>query len=378
MRKIGLQEILLSSGTFGIKLIKFCDHIFGTIAAACLLPQAFQKPPLSISSILVIRPGGIGDAVFLLPVLKAIKIRFPQISIDVLCQKRNAEVFQSQEDLADHVFVYGSPSDLSILGKNQYSAIVDTEQWHYLTAISALMFKTKCRTGFGTRPLRRKLFNINVDYDHDAYELDNFFRLFESLTGALDRVKNIKDCFKLPQELLSWGKAQIPSNSVTISLGASVPERRLSTEQIITLAQGILSRGYHPVLLGGQDVGVQSREVMLKLNKTLVYDFVGKTTLFESVALIRSGRLFIGTDSGLMHLACATGVSVIALFGPGQMKKWMSPTEGQISINEQVPCSPCTFFGYGLPVCRGTFHCLRKMDLPAVLERHLPLGVMNG
>ena len=45
-------------------------------------------------------------------------------------------------------------------------------------------------------------------------------------------------------------------------------------------------------------------------------DLTGKLTLPEAVACIRRCALFVGNDSGLMHLAAAAGAPTLALFGP--------------------------------------------------------------
>jgi len=333
--------------------------------------------PQDVSRILVIRPGGIGDAVFLLPVFKSIKLKFPHLRIDVLCQKRNAPVFSSQKQWVDRVLVFESPLDLKSLLDRQYDVIADTEQWHYLSALTALTVKASLRTGFASRPLRGKLFNRPVPYDHEAYELRNFALLFEGLTEAQDRIKNIDNCFMLTQSLRSWAERQIPPNSVMVFAGGSVPERRLSQKQLVTLIKGILKRGFCAVLLGGKDVLSLSRRVLRQVSDSKVYDFIGKISLHESAALIKAGRIFIGTDSGVMHLACAVGSPVIALFGAGNMKKWMDSKQGQNGVREDLPCSPCTAFGYGLPVCRGAYSCLRKMDLDAILDKYLPAEAKN-
>jgi ADP-heptose:LPS heptosyltransferase len=45
-------------------------------------------------------------------------------------------------------------------------------------------------------------------------------------------------------------------------------------------------------------------------------DLVGRLTLPEVVALLERATLFIGNDSGLMHLAAAAGTPTVGLFGP--------------------------------------------------------------
>ena len=43
---------------------------------------------------------------------------------------------------------------------------------------------------------------------------------------------------------------------------------------------------------------------------------MGKTDLLTSYAALRHARLFVGNDSGLMHMAAAAGAPTLGLFGP--------------------------------------------------------------
>jgi len=45
-------------------------------------------------------------------------------------------------------------------------------------------------------------------------------------------------------------------------------------------------------------------------------DLVGQLTLPEAAAVLARGALFVGNDSGLMHLSAAAGAPTLGLFGP--------------------------------------------------------------
>jgi ADP-heptose:LPS heptosyltransferase len=63
--------------------------------------------------------------------------------------------------------------------------------------------------------------------------------------------------------------------------------------------------------------------------------------------------VFLGTDSGVMHMAAAAGCQVVAIFGPGE-PRWFGPAgEGHSLIIERVmPCRPCfDACIYPSPVC---------------------------
>ncbi len=373
MPSFGLRDVILSSGPLRIKTLKLIDFFLGTLIAWLIPGKKHQRKPSSVPSrILVIRPGGIGDAVLLLPVLKALRAQHPELTVDILCEKRNVEVFRTQRGPGDQIFLYHSWRDMTTLLKQHYDIVFDTEQWHYLTALLVSIIPSDATIGFDTRPLRAKLFDQAVPYDTNAYELTNFFGLFSTLLNKDHAVVNIDHYFNISNELHTWAKAKIPASSIIIALGASTPERRFSTEQVILLAEHVLSVGRTPVLLGGNDVVSHTAQIMQRMNRPYIIDLVGKTSLEESAALIERSALYIGPDSGLSHLACAVGTKVIVFFGPGDAKQWAPRGEKHIVITRHLPCSPCTRFGYSLSTCRGRYDCVRAIDMNIVLKEILP------
>ena len=92
---IGVRQIILSIGSWRIKFLKLMDHI-GGFACAALLPSAKKNSILPDRDVrlLIIRPGGIGDAIFLIPFLQHLRQQKNIRSLHILCEKRNKEVFE--------------------------------------------------------------------------------------------------------------------------------------------------------------------------------------------------------------------------------------------------------------------------------------------
>lgn len=51
-------------------------------------------------------------------------------------------------------------------------------------------------------------------------------------------------------------------------------------------------------------------------------DLVGRVSLPEAAAVLARAALFVGNDSGLMHLAAATGTPTLGLFGPSRVEEY--------------------------------------------------------
>jgi heptosyltransferase II len=109
-----------------IKLLKFLDRTAGTIATLLLTSPASASQQ-EMRSFLLIRPGGIGDAVLLTPVVNAIRAQFPAAKITVLAERRNASVFRLCP-CVDHVLLRDCPSDLVAVLNAGVTIVIDTEQ----------------------------------------------------------------------------------------------------------------------------------------------------------------------------------------------------------------------------------------------------------
>jgi len=344
---IGLIDILRSASNLRIKVLKCFDYFLGSLLTF-LLPKAAQKSfsPQEIKHLLVIRPGGIGDAVLLLPVLNQIKKQYPEIHIDILCEQRNAQVFCSQASWRTSTYCYDRFNELSTVLGRRYDVVVDTEQWHYLSVILGYFLKRQALIGFGTRPLRRRLLNGVCEYDHDAYELDNF----ENLFGAwqLDHAEIILEgSWGIDQDLKIETFDKIKGRYAVLSPTASIPERQLTQAQISTIVNGLKAQGWEVMVLNSQ------------------------MKLLQSAAMIQDAEFFIGVDSGLLHVAAALDKPVVGLFGPGRVLKWAPQGKKHHIIYNKLACSPCTRFGYTLPTCQGRITCMRDLniDMAEILRR---------
>jgi len=357
-------------GSPKIKIIKLLDLMVGSFIAR-LVPgrKDQQRDPRFIQRILIIRPGGMGDAVFLIPFLRSFKEHYPALLIDVLCEKRNQEVFRSQEHLVNKVYRYDSLRSFLGLWRNKFDVIIDTEQWHILSALVAYFLFFKHTIGFATRPLRAKLFTERIGYDPEAYELKNFQKLFQGILPKASQIEDIEGCFSIDAETLTWAQNTVRPQSVSVFLGASIAIRRLNQSQSLELVRFILQKNFYVILLGGRDVLRAAAEIEKEISDERVKNFIGKTSLMESAALIKHSKAFVGPDSGLMHLACAVGTPVVAIFGPGNFKKWGPQGSKHKVVTENVECSPCTRFGYTVPTCNGTYFCMGDIKIKSITDK---------
>jgi len=361
--RITFWQIIRSFGPAGMKAIKILDYCVGSLIVFFIWSkrrdESFQ--PAATQRLLIIRPGGIGDAVFLIPILRKLREARKDIRVDILCERRNREIFFSQEDICNELYTYDSLKSFLKVLRNSYDVVIDTEQWHYLSALVSYFIKHRHNIGFATRPLRSKLFNSAIAYEQNAYEIENFRKLFLGILPNNLPAIDIHNCFEIGEEKKLWAEKFFLGPTVSIFLGGSIAIRRLNKPQALEIIRYLLKKDISVAVLGGGDVYCEGQDIEKEISNSRLLNFVGKATLIQSAAIIQRSRLFIGPDSGLMHLASAVGTPVIGIFGPGNLKKWAPRGGGDVVITENVECSPCTRFGYTVPTCRGSYKCVKEI-----------------
>lgn len=347
-----------------ITLLKAVDNSIGNLLTR-LLPSAAlpQHHDISPENILLIRPGGMGDAILLVPAIQALKQTYPLCTIDILAEKRNAAVFDLCPQV-NRVFHYDRFGEFVSVMRRRYDIVIDTEQWHRLSAVVARLIRSSWKIGFATNE-RRRMFTHGIDYAHEVYEIESFAQMLKPLgisfcqDPATPFLQVPVSARKKAEHLLDG----ISGPFVTLFPGASIPERLWGAENFRSLANEINKIGMKVVIVGGKDDQAQGEVIAGDLGLNLA----GRTTLSETAAVLEKSRLLVSGDSGVLHLAVGLVVPTVSLFGPGIAEKWAPRGIVHRVINHRLDCSPCTRFGT-TPPCPIYVRCLSEITVDEVFR----------
>lgn len=349
---------------FKIRLLKLLDCWLGAA-----LVRLLTKPPASPPhhkephSLLLIRPGGIGDAIHLVPAIQMLQKSFPNIAIDVLAEQRNAGAFALCPGIHD-VFVYDRPGQLLQVLRNRYDVVIDTEQWHCLSAVVARLVRAPVKIGFATNK-RARLFTHAIRYSHEDYEAASFLKLLEPLAIAtIDPPSTEWLCVSDDSRERA---AELCRNIggrpfVVLFPGASIAEKRWGTDRFRAVAKWCLYAGLGVVVVGGAEEQSSAEQVAAGLN---VVNLAGQTSLGVTAAIIEKALVTVSGDSGILHIAAGLNRPTVALFGPGSVTKWAPRGPRHVVLSKGLPCSPCTRFGY-TPPCPHQMRCMREITVDEV------------
>ena len=264
----------------------------------------------------------LGDLLFSLPVLKATKQKYPDIKIYCVARKNLAGLLESTK-LVDKIFLkvgsLGAEIDLiaDIRKEKIDTALMFSESPE--TLLLAYFSKIKNRIGFKTASLSflltEKVQKIGVP------SLNNNIVLAK--TVGIDNVqKDYLNILKIDGEsevkISFWLDANniLNKDFIVVSVGASKrrQEKCLRKEVWIETLNKLADMKKNVVVVYAQ----WEQESVMKILKYVSKDiktFCPENGLIDLSALISKAKLFIGIDSGTMHLAASLGVKCIALYG---------------------------------------------------------------
>lgn len=349
-----------------IRLMKIIDGVIGRLAGGMMSTPAIAPGQETFHSLLLIRPGGIGDAVLLAPAVRSIKKNYPTSQITVLAEKRNAGMFQLIPGV-DKFLCYDRPLEFIHALQGKYDVVIDTEQSYRLSAVVARLISAPVKIGFNTNE-RRRMFTNSIAYSHDDYETNCFANLLEPL-GMDSNTVDMGTPFLSVPTVASDNAATLLeplSNEpfVTIFPGASITERHWGADRFRRVAEILSAFGIKIVVVGGKEDRQQGEVIT---GGGLGLNLAGLTSLPETAAVLQKSSLLLSGDSGVLHIAVGLGIPTVSLFGPGRASKWAPRGDRHIVINKNLPCSPCTTFG-NTPRCPINAKCMRDITVDEVVN----------
>ena len=108
-----------------------------------------------------------------------------------------------------------------------------------------------------------------------------------------------------------------------------------------TVADWLAARDYQVVFVGGAGESHRTSDIIALVHHQ-TYNLVGSLSLGELMALFEMSSLFLGNDSGPMHLAAAMGTPVVALFGYADEARWGPRSEKSIVLRGEGRCQDCS------------------------------------
>jgi len=277
--------------------------------------------------ILLARLSAIGDIVHGLPVLCALRARWPHALLVWVVEKAGAEILHGHRALDEIITLprgwLASPRAVWRLRQRLRQYRFDTAidlQGLTKSAAAVWLSGARQRIGFGGENSREisRWFYTEIIMPTAVHVVEQNLELLRPLGVERPAV-----CFDLPQHPAAAAKAEefIRANNLTpgfavINPGAGWLSKRWPAARFAAVARHLgKCHGLHAaVTWGGEEELRLAQEIAAA---AAGYALVAPATnLPELIALLRRSRLCIASDTGPLHIAAALGVRCIGLYGP--------------------------------------------------------------
>jgi heptosyltransferase-2 len=346
--------------------------------------RALRLDPEQSRRLLVRVPNWVGDALLATPALHALRCAFTQAELGVLAKPWVAPLFEASPD-CDHVILYERPGrhaglrGMRLLCRELRELEFDTAvlfQNAFEAALIARLSLIGRRAGYATDGRSLLLSHpVPLDGAKSLHHVDYYLRLVEALGLAAGVERRLR--LTLPawaEEAATERLASLEARGPLVGLAPGAQygtAKRWPAERFAAVADALAQgRGATVLIFGSRAEQEVARSVAAAM-RTAPHDLSGRTSLLEAAALIGRLAVFVTNDSGLMHLASAMSVPLVAVFGPTDARTTSPLGERSRLLRHPVECAPCL-----KRHCPTDHRCMLAVTVEEVLEQ--ALGLLEG
>jgi heptosyltransferase-3 len=285
--------------------------------------------------ILLVRLRSMGDCLLLTAPIRALKEEFPKFRITILVESRFAPCFDGNPDVdeilaADHKYFLAAR-----LLARRFDAIVNLHGGPTSLLYSCLAWGR--RIGAEHYPAARLYSGLVPSPEPQVHTVESTMAAMRWLGLQREQAPALR--YELhPQEAARMQEKLRGRPYVVVHPGSVLETKRWNANRFGELARGLSASGFTIVVTAGPGEELFASRVAGQVDGTVI--LLG-LSIPELAELIRGARLYIGNDSGPMHLAAAVGTPVVAVWGSSDARRWRPWTTKHRVVQNPFECNPC-------------------------------------
>lgn len=313
--------------------------------------------PEKVQKIVVRATNWVGDTVLMTPSLAALRKTFPHAQITVLANPWVLPILVNHPAVDRTMIIDKGGGPLRSIGeltriisrlRNERFDLAVLFQNAFEAAILASMGGVRYRIGYNTDGRGFLLTHKVIRDDHilEVHQVEYYLGLIEAMgwhvEGREPSLFPDDGDIESTSRMLSSHGISNQHFIVGFNPGATYGSaKRWPEERFATIGDWAAERWNAKVMLFGSS---REREIGLSIAQRMHHDPInlcGLTTLGQAMALIKRCNFFLTNDSGLMHIAAAFHIPLVAIFGPTNHIT-TGPVSGNATIvRHALDCSPC-------------------------------------
>lgn len=336
--------------------------------------KTFKLSLRDIKKILLVRLRLIGDVLMTTPSVKILRNALPSTKIYYLVEPPQNELLEGNPDIDRLIVIDRKASFKELFGlikkmrEERFDVAIDFHGGPR-ASILTLLSGAKIRVGYSYSP-RRVFYHIKVERGVKDGFIHSVINQLNLLKGIGIEWEDIPPLFmpsidgeeKEKLDKIFKDKGLENKNFIVFHVSAGNRYREWGVENWKNLIKAISKdMKLTSVLIGSRDDIFYERS----LDFPNVVSLIGRINLREVREVIRKSLLFVGPDSGPMHIASTTDTPIIALFGPTTPLVFGPWKKDAVIIEGSAECRPCN-----QKRCDFEFKCIRGIK-PELVYAHI-------
>ena len=325
---------------------------------------------------LIIGPSWVGDMVMAQSLFISLKRQYPDCEIDVVSPEWSLPVLERMQEVRRGLALPVAHGKFSFftryrfgrsLREQQYThAIVLPRSWK--SALVPFVAKVPVRTGYKGE-MRYGLLNDIRDLDERVLRqtVQRYVALGQTDSGVAPDTPfpELMPDDTNRQHLLESLGLDLARPVIVMMPGAEYgPAKQWPIAYYAQLAHKLVAKGYQLWVLGSRKERSAGDEIAAAAGADC-HNLCGRTRLVDVIDLMAAAEQAVTNDSGLMHVAAATGVRVNAIYGSSTPAYTPPLTENAVVFYRGLSCSPCFD-----RQCRfHHYHCLTGIEPDEVIKK---------
>lgn len=310
----------------------------------------------NVKRILVITLSNIGDIILTTPVIRVLSKEFPGSRIDVMVGPNGKDIFDKDPRIFKLV-IYDK--HISIAEKRRLQLKLKNLKYDLVVDLRNTIFPLLLAPKYRTSPIQSFPKDVVHKKEKHLYRLVPF--------GIEDLGE--RSYIHITEEDENYADGLIKKNAlngpmVVVSPGAKSHLKRWTVEGFAEVCDSLAGECSASIVFVGTG---PDKEIVLSVARKMknkYHDFVDKTNIRQLAGLLKRSSLLITNDSAPMHLGCAVGAKVLAIFGPTDYRKYGPTGEFDAVVNKKLFCSPCE-----VAACKYGHECMKLVSADEVFDR---------
>ncbi len=333
--------------------------------------QRIAQGGVTHEDVLFIRLRLLGDIIFTIPAIQIFKWHHPQSRVHYVVEERFREVSAIIPGIDNIITV---PSKLSWRDIREFRkkikdlGIRTAVDFHSGPSSALLTLASGAVRRVGYRTVNRNWAYTAMAPRHigkfPSHSVLNQARLLEKIGITIEAPPPFPaiDFSRSPVSKRLAAVSDI-TPKVVIHLGAGNRFRDWGMENFNTLIRRLSDRQIPVFMIGHNDNEIQRAGILSKIPHT--FDFSGSLSIHELLHLINGAAVYVGADSGPLHLASLTATPLVAFFGPNLAQISGPWRKEHVEIMQlDMPCRPCS-----QRKCKyDTISCMRNITVEKVYD----------